>query len=91
MDAEYDLDRWDMLRVERRLAEDLFKASETPRLSDARLPEASRPPQTGLQFPDSVSEAQRAKAEWRAVQNAYDKAFERWVAFVKHGTIPDDL
>jgi len=88
---KYNHDRLDMLRVERRLAEELFKASETLRIADVRLREAANPHQTGLKFPDSISESQRARAVWRVAKDAHERAFARWVAFVKHGTVPDDL
>jgi hypothetical protein len=80
-----------MRQVEQVLAGELHTASEKVRLANLHLHDITDPFPSGAHWPDSKLEVQQARTACTRTQEAWLRATNRWVAFVKDGTIPTDL
>ena len=89
--SEREKDRWRMREIERILVRQLHAAAEDYRLATQRLRDAAGPIPSGAQFPDSRVETDQALAACGRAHQDWARAIERWVEFVKYGTIPDDI
>jgi len=43
------------------------------------------------QYPDSLLLPKQLRKVWVEAQEAFQRALDRWLALIKHGTIPEDL
>jgi hypothetical protein len=75
--------------VEQTLARELQATSEAVRLAGHALHETGAV--SGAVFPDSKVESEQARSAYHRAHEAWLTATERWVAFVKDGTLPDDI
>lgn len=83
-------DGWKKRRIEQILAGELQEAGEAVRLESLRV-QGLAASSAGAQLSDSLLAVQRARDEFARVQQVWSRATERWVAFVQHGTVPEDI
>src|SRR5579871_1180988 len=81
-------DSYSRREIERRLAGELNRAWELLRIVEV---EYARRTRTGssAQFLDRLLLPKELRSDWIEAQQVYQRALDRWLAFVKHGVIPE--
>lgn len=91
VDDSGHLDAWTRRQVEQVLASELNIAGEAVRLANLHWHDLTGPHPSDAQRPDSNVEHRQALAACTRAQQAWQIAIDRWLDFVKNGTIPEEL
>jgi hypothetical protein len=84
-------DRWVKTQIERVLAAELSKAEAEARRARLHLREIMDKVPSGIPAPDSNLRITDAGQECKRAHAAWQRALERWTAFVRDGTVPEEL